>query len=55
VRTDAFVPGTTYTIAPSDSGVASFLGTVDLTTGIITPVLLGFTSPTGLLFVPDEH
>ncbi|MDQ2858027.1 MAG: hypothetical protein M3R53_05160 [Candidatus Eremiobacteraeota bacterium] len=55
VRADAFVPGTTYTIAPSDSGVASFLGTVDLTTGIITPVLLGFTSPTGLLFVPDEH
>jgi len=55
VRADAFVPGTTYTIAPSDSGVAGFLGTVDLTTGIITPVLVGFTSPTGLLFVPDER
>lgn len=50
-----FVVGTAYTEAPNDSGVASFVGTLDLTTGIITPVLIGFSSPTGLLFVPSQE
>lgn len=48
-----FVPGTVYTEAPKDSGVASFVGTIDVTTGIVTPILVGFGSPTGLLFVPN--
>lgn len=48
-----FKPGTVYTEAPNDSGVASFVGTVDLKTGTITPVAIGFVKPTGLLFVPD--
>ncbi len=48
-----FKPGTVYTEAPNDSGVASFVGTVNLTTGTITPVAIGFVKPTGLLFVPD--
>ena len=47
-----YVPGTLFTVAPSDSGVASFLGTVNLNTGTVTPVVLGFTNPTGLVFVP---
>ncbi len=49
----AFKPGAVYTEAPNDSGVASFVGTVDLKTGTITPVAIGVVKPTGLLFVPD--
>jgi hypothetical protein len=49
---DGFTPGSVYTVAPSDSGVAGFAGTVDLTTGTITPVMIGFGSPTGLGFIP---
>ncbi|MBV9358599.1 MAG: hypothetical protein JO023_24070 [Chloroflexi bacterium] len=52
--TAGFKPGTVYTEAPSDSGVASFLGTLDLKTGTVTPIAVGFQSPTGLLFVPGE-
>jgi hypothetical protein len=48
-------PTTIYTAAPSDSGVAGFVGTVDKSTGIITPIAIGFGSPTGLLFVPDRR
>jgi hypothetical protein len=47
-----FTPGTIYTETPDDSGVSSFVGTVDLTTGIITPVIIGFAKATGLIFVP---
>ena len=49
-----FTPGTVYTEAPSDSSVAGFVGTVALTSGTITPVLIGFGSPTGLGFIPSE-
>ncbi len=50
-----FTKGTVYTEAPNDSGVASFVGTIDLSTGTITPVAVGFSSPTGLLFIPDAQ
>jgi hypothetical protein len=49
--TATFTPGTVYVEAPNDSGVASFVGTLDLKTGIITPIAVGFASPTGLLFM----
>lgn len=52
--TTQFIPGTVYVASPNDSGVASFVGTMDMTTGIITPVLVGFRSPTGLLFVATQ-
>jgi hypothetical protein len=55
-------PNAVYTEAPSDSGVAGFVGTVaksggtlNGSTGIITPIAIGFGSPTGLLFVPDSR
>jgi hypothetical protein len=51
VRSSKFVVGTAYTEAPSDSGVNNFVGTVNLTTGLVTPVLTGFSNPTGLIFV----
>ena len=47
--------GSIYTEAPSDAGVAGFIGTVDASTGIITPVITGFQSPTGLIFVPNGN
>jgi hypothetical protein len=46
-----FTPGTVYTEAPSDSGVAGFVGIVDPKTGTITPVIIGLRSPTGLGFI----
>ncbi|HLJ32613.1 MAG TPA: hypothetical protein VKU38_03135 [Ktedonobacteraceae bacterium] len=49
-----FTPGTVYTEAPSDSGTAGFVGVVDLSTGIVTPVVIGFGSPSGMLFVPNS-
>lgn len=49
-----FTTNTVYTEAPSDSGVAGFVGTLNLTTGTITPVIIGLTSPTGLIFVADN-
>jgi hypothetical protein len=53
ITTD-FMPGTVYTEAPSDSDVASFVGTVSMTTGTVTPVAIGLKSPTGLLFTTGE-
>lgn len=52
ISANGFTPGSVYTQAPSDSGVAGFVGTVDLTTGTISPVMIGFGSPTGLGFMP---
>ncbi len=52
-KTD-LVPGTVYTEAPSDSGVAGFVGTLNLKTGTITPVIIGLSSPSGLGFLPYE-
>lgn len=47
-----FKPGAIYTEAPGDSYVAAFVGTVDSSNGIVKPVITGFGSPTGLIFVP---
>ena len=44
-----------YKTAPNDSGVGGFVGTIDLTSGIITPVAFGMKSPHGLLFVPQSR
>ena len=49
-----FTPNTVYTEAPSDSGVAGFVGKLDPTTGTITPVIIGLTSPSGLGFIPGK-
>ncbi len=45
--------GAVYTEAPSDSKVNGFVGTVDPTTGTVTPLITGLVSPTGLIFVSD--
>jgi sugar lactone lactonase YvrE len=48
-----FVANTLYTQAPNDSGTASFVGTIDPSTGLVTPVVIGLGKPTGMIFVPD--
>ncbi len=53
VQAAQYPQGTIYTEAPSDSGVASFVGVVNPATGIITPVVIGMIHPTGMLFVPS--
>jgi hypothetical protein len=50
------VPGTAYTAA--DGG--PFVGTLDFTTGVITPIVTGLSNPGGLVFVDtlrheDDH
>jgi hypothetical protein len=47
ISKNAFVPGTAYTAA--DGG--PFVGTVDLTTGVITPIVKGLMGPGGMMFV----
>jgi len=54
IRAD-FTKGTVYTEAPDDSAVNGFVGTIDLTTGFITPIAIGFGKATGLLFIPNPQ
>jgi hypothetical protein len=49
-----FSPGAVFTQAPDDSGVVGFVGVVDLSTGFVTPVVIGFVKATGMLFVPNS-
>lgn len=53
-KTTAFAPSSVYTQAPNDSGVTNFVGTVAPGTGFITPIAIGFTKATGMIFVPSE-
>jgi hypothetical protein len=47
ISKNAFAPGTAYMAA--DGG--PFVGTLDFTTGIITPIVTGLKSPGGMMFV----
>jgi sugar lactone lactonase YvrE len=49
-----FSPGVVFTQAPDDSGVVGFVGVVSLSTGFVTPVVIGFVKATGMLFVPNS-
>ena len=44
---NAFAPGTAYTAA--DGG--PFVGTLDMTTGVVTPIVTGLSGPGGMVFV----
>ncbi|MCU4185997.1 hypothetical protein K6U06_16630 [Acidiferrimicrobium sp. IK] len=55
IRSGSFTPGTAFVAVPGDSTVPSFIGTLNLSTGAITPVVVGLTSPSGLLFVPSTN
>jgi len=47
LKRKGFVPGAAYTAA--DGG--PFVGTIDLTSGVITPIVTGLNGPGGLVFV----
>ena len=47
VKSDAFQPGGAYSASDSDS----ILGKVDLSTGLVTPIVTGMQTPHGALFV----
>lgn len=50
--TGALDPKTPLTATPDDSGVNGFVGVIDTMTGFITPVVIGLTSPHGMVYVP---
>jgi hypothetical protein len=47
VKSDAFQPGGAYSASDSDG----ILGKVDLSTGLVTPIVSGMMTPHGALFV----
>jgi hypothetical protein len=47
ISKNAFVPGTAYTAA--DGG--PFVGALDMTTGVVTPIVTGVKNPGGMIFV----
>jgi len=51
LKKKAFAPGAAYTAA--DGG--PFVGTIDLTTGFITPIVTGLKNPGGLVFVDTSN
>jgi hypothetical protein len=57
ISKSAFVPGTAYTAA--DGG--PFVGALDMTTGVVTPIVTGVKNPGGMIFVDtskndrDDH
>lgn len=49
-----FIVGRVFTETPNASSVPGLVRTVDVKAGFLTPVIIGFGKPTGLLFVPDR-
>jgi hypothetical protein len=54
LQSTTFSTSSLYATTPNDSGVARFVGTIDLTSGVITPIAIGFASPHGMTFLPDS-
>jgi hypothetical protein len=52
--TTHFTKGTAYVSMASDSGVGHIVGTINLLTGLITPVEIGFSNPHGMIFIPSS-
>ena len=51
ICSSVWVPGTAYAAAPNDSGVIGFVGTVSLSSGTITPIVVGIANPHGMAFL----
>jgi hypothetical protein len=47
-----FTPGTVFVAVPANGSVAGYLGTLDLSTGVVTAVPHSFVSVKGLAFQP---
>ena len=48
-----WIPGSAYTGAPNDSGVIGFVGTLNLSSGMIMPIVVGIANPHGMAFLPQ--
>jgi hypothetical protein len=53
VCSDLWVTSTPLTAAPNDSTIISFVGTVSLGSGLITPIIVGMNNPHGMAFLPQ--
>jgi hypothetical protein len=53
VCSDVWVQGSAYTSAPNDSTVIGFVGTLNLSSGQIQPIIVGLTNPHGMAFIPQ--
>ncbi|HET9848283.1 MAG TPA: hypothetical protein VFR68_06985, partial [Candidatus Dormibacteraeota bacterium] len=52
-KAGGFTPNTVYTGVSSDNPTfENTLGTLDTSSGYITPVISGFSGPKGLIFIP---
>jgi hypothetical protein len=51
--TDTWVTSTPLTAAPNDSTIISFVGTLSLGSGQITPIIVGMNNPHGMAFIPQ--
>jgi hypothetical protein len=48
-----WVPGVPYAAAPNDSTVIGFIGTISMSNGAITPIVVGMANPHGMAFIPQ--
>jgi len=53
VCSDLWVTSIPLTAAPNDSTIVSFVGTVSLGSGLITPIIVGMNNPHGMAFLPQ--
>jgi hypothetical protein len=53
ICSSVWVPGTPYTAAPNDSTVIGFIGTISMSNGAITPIVVGIANPHGMAFIPQ--
>ena len=53
VCSDLWVTGSPLTSAPNDSTIISFVGTVSVGSGLITPIIVGMNNPHGMAFIPQ--
>ena len=52
VCSSIWVPGSVVVDSANDSTVVSFVGTLNASTGQITPTIVGFGNPHGMAFIP---
>jgi hypothetical protein len=53
VCSNLWVTSTPLTAAPNDSTIVSFVGTVSIGSGLITPIIVGMNNPHGMAFIPQ--
>jgi hypothetical protein len=49
-----FAPGAAYTAAQNSAGTLGFVGQLNLTTGLVTPIVSGLGNPGGMAFISND-